>query len=155
MWLRSTTEPASPSVACGPGSPSATYRAWEEPGSPSQTITNFSAPPQGETRDAPKGSKRQGKVAMTQASCQRASRAARANDPGENARKEAYGVVIDGLKEIKKLNLEKAPKDYQAFKSHRLNISSGGKGPGVRTSARDQGKMNHLAVCFLYELFHM
>ena len=164
MLLRSSVEPGSPSLRSGPQSPSVTYvggcpapagaasGSSQEPDSPSQTIIGLSAPrseePEEEPEEAHRGSRRAGRVTMTQASFPRASRAARANDPGENARSVAYGVVIDGLKEIKRLNLEKAPKDYQAFRSHKLNISTGGRGPGVRTSLRDQGKMNHLAVHF-------
>ena len=83
-------------------------------------------------------------VAMTKASFPRASRAARASDPGESAKKEAYDIVIKRLKEIHAMQLEKAPKDTQAFKSHKVNLGTGGKGPGVHTSSRDQNRMNHI-----------
>lgn len=74
---------------------------------------------------------------------QRASRMARAPNASEEANNDAYQIVISGLRSIKGRGLERAPKDSQAFRSHRaLNAS---KGPGVRVSSREQAKMNHIA----------
>ena len=71
---------------------------------------------------------------------------ARARNPSSAANDSAYQVVVKRFREIRSMNLERAPKDSQAFRSHKVNLGSGGKGPGVRTCARDQCKMNHLAA---------
>ena len=74
---------------------------------------------------------------------QRASRMARAPNASEEANNVAYQLVVSGLRSIKERRLERAPKDSQAFRSHRILNAS--KGPGVRVSSREQTKMNHLA----------
>ena len=85
-------------------------------------------------------------VQITTKSCfPRASRMARARNPSSAAHDIAYQVVTKRFSEIRAMDLERAPKDYRAFKSHRVNLGSGGKGPGVLTCERDQCKMNHLA----------
>ncbi len=81
---------------------------------------------------------------MIKASFPRASRAARAKDPSDSALSAAHKIVADRLREIKELGHEKAPRDVQAFRSHKMNCGSGGKGPGVRTVAEEQTKMNHI-----------
>lgn len=154
MLRRSTAPPGSPSLRLGdvcdeeyePDSPSLDQppAACSEPSSPSQTIVLRTAD-ESVQQERPRKRQSRQSVAMTKASFPRASRAARASDPGEHAKKKAYDIVIKRLKEIREMQLEKAPKDTQAFKSHRVNLGSGGKGPGVRTSARDQNRMNHIA----------
>lgn len=141
-------DPPSPSLtyaaaASGsPPSPSLTYR----PGSPSLYHV-VSAPLPPIPHDL---SKRSAKSASTTKSCfPRASRMARARNPSSAANDSAYQVVVRRFKEIRSMELERAPKDSQAFRSHKVNLGSGGKGPGVRTCARDQCKMNHLACKLL------
>tara|TARA_B110000046_G_scaffold181432_1_gene213649 strand:+ start:369 stop:788 length:420 start_codon:yes stop_codon:yes gene_type:complete len=71
---------------------------------------------------------------------------ARARNPSSAANDSAYQHVVRRFKEIRAMGLERAPRDSQAFRSHKVNMGSGGKGPGVRTSMKDQCKMNHLAA---------
>lgn len=82
--------------------------------------------------------------AMTRSCFLRASRAARARDPDWRAKRESSKIIDKRHQEIKELGYEKAPRDLQAFRSHRMNTSTGGKGPGVRTVAEEQLKMNHI-----------
>jgi hypothetical protein len=83
-------------------------------------------------------------VTMVKASCARASRAARASDPSEHAMSLAHQIIAHDLKLIHEQCIQKAPHDVQAFRSHRVVSSSGGKGPGVRAIAIDQTRMNHI-----------
>lgn len=84
-------------------------------------------------------------VPMKKAKCQRASRAARANDPSSEATMQAYNIMYKKFQEIKQAKIERAPRESQAFKSFKPPSSSGGKGAAVRTSQQNQSKMNHLA----------
>lgn len=84
-------------------------------------------------------------VPMKKATCQRASRAARANDPSSEATMQAYNTMYTKFQEIKQAKIERAPRESQAFKSFKPPSSSGGKGAAVRTSQQNQSKMNHLA----------
>lgn len=84
-------------------------------------------------------------IPMKKATCQRASRAARANDPSSEATMRAYNIMYNRFQTIKKDGIERAPWEVQAFKSFKPASGSGGKGAAVRTSQHHQSKMNHLA----------
>lgn len=84
-------------------------------------------------------------VAMKKATCKRASREARPSDPSSEATMQAYNIMYQKFQEIKRAKIERAPREVQALKSFKPMSSSGGKGAAVRTSQKDQSKMNHLA----------
>lgn len=84
-------------------------------------------------------------IPMKKATCQRASRAARANDPSSEATMRAYNLMYQTFQRIKREKIERAPREFQAFKSFKPSSGSGGKGVAVRTSQQHQSKMNHLA----------
>ena len=84
-------------------------------------------------------------IPMKKATCQRASRAARANDPSSEATMRAYNLMYQTFQRIKREKIERAPREFQAFKSFKPSSGSGGRGVAVRTSQQHQSKMNHLA----------
>jgi len=84
-------------------------------------------------------------IPMKKATCQRASRAARANDPSSEATMRAYNIMYQRFQAIRRDKVERAPWGVQAFKSFKPTSGSGGKGVAVRTSKQHQSKMNHLA----------
>lgn len=83
---------------------------------------------------------------MKRAAFPRASRAARASEPTEQARREGQMIMRRALDALASAGYKRAPRDAQAFRSHRVGVGSGGKGPGIKTSAADQDKANHLAA---------
>jgi hypothetical protein len=84
-------------------------------------------------------------IPMKKATCQRASRAARANDPSSEATMRAYNIMYQKFQAIKRERVDRAPREVQAFKSFKPLSGSGGKGSAVKTSQQHQSKMNHLA----------
>lgn len=84
-------------------------------------------------------------VRMKKATCPRASRAARPNDPSSDATTRAYNIMYMTFQAMKSAGIERAPKETQAFKSFKQASMSVGKGAAVRTSQQYQSKMNHLA----------
>lgn len=123
----------SSSVSCCAESPSHNHTVLQ------RTLPSPSALSKQITKPKPKT------VSTTKSFFVRASRMARARNPSSVANDTAYQIVAKRFKEIRSMGLERAPKDVQAFRSHKVNLGSGGKGPGVRTCTKDQCKMNHLA----------
>ena len=145
--------PSSPSAATGgffgsiladPHSPSASMAHEEE--ASSTTLTDTTIPLLQSDRDRDNDTHGSvSSVPMKKANCQRASRAARAENPSSEATMQAYNLMYMKFQAIKHAKIERAPKETQAFKSFKPASSSGGKGAAVRTSHESQGKMNHLA----------
>ena len=85
-------------------------------------------------------------VNMIKANCLRASRAARASDPSEDAAQKAYEKRDQALRMFRKLGIERAPRELNASKSFRQPSCTGARGSAVRTNTEDQSRMNHLAA---------
>ena len=95
---------------------------------------NPTAPPFGEHKAKTSTSK-------TVSCYKRASRMARASSACENIYSAGYQLVFATLREIKEKGLERAPTQTSKF-VRSLHVN---RGPGLRVSARDQMRMNHLA----------
>ena len=167
MLTRSRVPPGSPSLrfrfesesdeddepieASPPGSPSLAWRpgtSFDSPDSPSRhwvPIVDLAGQGAPLLHRDEGGSSESAMISMTRATCQRASRAARASDPDVESRNKAHAIVLERLKKFREYGYERAARDTQAYRSHRVGLGSGGKGPGVRTNLQDQGKMNHIA----------
>ena len=128
MLTRSQIEPCSPSFA---------YKAGASP--PPSPSYDFAL---GDV-ESPKSDTESSE--MTRANCARASRAARACDPSAQALARMASIATEKLRAFEEANMQRAPAEC-AFRSHRAGISSGGKGPGVRTMLCEQGRMNHIAA---------
>ena len=83
---------------------------------------------------------------MKKATCARASRAARASDPSSQGTTRAYSAMYLEFQLIRRAGIERAPKEFQAFKTCKTTHGACGKGAAVKTSSESQQKMNHLAA---------
>ena len=157
MHRRSTTTAGSPSllpgmhrgVKCRPPAPSAcTCPNTAPPASPSYGhVERSSSYSCHRAHLAVSSASKPKPVAVKQADFPRASRAARASVPSEKVRSEGLRLYAELTSALEaRTDTERATLTTQAFRSHRASTGASGKGPGIRTTQRDQARINHLAA---------
>lgn len=122
-----------------PDSPSLTHQM-----SPRQRPSSPESPSYSFCMDAADSKSEASSGDMVRANCARASRAARACDPSPQALSKMASITTQQLRALETAGIQRAPPE-SAFRSYRAGVTSGGKGPGVRTSVCEQSVMNHLA----------
>jgi hypothetical protein len=82
---------------------------------------------------------------MKKATCQRASRAARASDPSSAGTMQAYNIMYEKYQQIKRERIERASLESQTYKKMKPLYCLSGKAIANAASQQDQSKINHLA----------